>query len=133
MLAQVKQSLKRFAETTLMAQVNAALENERITSVEARFVRQWEWCVTLRGPQSEPTVFVEFGPTAVVENERAPERLGQPDYAKVFVTRQDPGDDGIDYIAQTDVELGDVLRGRSPGDDRLCNAVLKAIGLNDRT
>lgn len=100
-LAQVKKSLKRFAQQTLVGQVNDALLSGQIDSVEARFVGQWEWCVTLRRADSQPTVYLEFGPTAVVENARAPEPLVDPDYSKVFVTRKAVGQDGTDQILQT--------------------------------
>lgn len=110
-LAQVKRALKRFAAQTLMAQVNEALETETITAVEARFVGQWEWCVTLLRANSAPRVFLEFGPTAVVENGQAPETLDSRDYTRVFVTRQATGHDGVDRIIQTEVGLGEVLAG----------------------
>ena len=127
-LAQVKKTLKRFAEQTLVGQINRALESGQITSVEARFVGQWEWCVTLRRPNGEPTLYLEFGPTAVVENGRAPERLPHPDYTKVFVTRGT--DDGIDRIIQTGVGLDEILAGLSPEDTRLRDAVSSIISRN---
>jgi hypothetical protein len=126
-LARVKKALKRFAEQTLVEQVNGAFEKKDITAVEARFVGQWEWCVTLLRANSEPAVFLEFGPTAVVENGRAPEPLVHPDYTRVFVTRPASGRDGIDQIIQTDVGLGEVLAGLAAGDARLRDAVVAAI------
>jgi len=126
-LAQVKRSLKRFAEHTLVGQVNDALLSGQIASVEARFVGQWEWCVTLRRGDSQPTVFLEFGPTAVVENARALEPLVEPDYSKVFVTRLAIGQDGTDQLVQTQVGLDEVLAGLSGDDRRLRDAVLAAI------
>ena len=126
-LAQVKRSLKRFAEHTLVGQVNDALANGQIAAVEARFVGQWEWCVTLRRGDSHPTVFLDFGPTAVVENSRAPEPLVDPDYSKVFVTRKAAGQDGTDQLVQTQVGLGEVLAGLGSGDTRLRDAVLAVI------
>jgi hypothetical protein len=47
-LEDVKRALKGYAEQILIGQVNGALTNGHIDSVQARFVRQWEWCVTLR-------------------------------------------------------------------------------------
>jgi len=108
--------------------VNSALESKELTAVDARFVGQWEWCVTLRRADSRPTVFFVFGPTALVENGRAPEPLAHPDYTRVFVIRPARGsDDGIDLISQTDVGLGEVLAGMIADDTRLRDAVLAAI------
>lgn len=128
MLSRVKKILKWFSERTLTEQVNSALDTNEITSVEARFVGQWEWCVTLRREDTKPEIFFEFGPTAVVENGRVAEPLAHPDYTKVFVTRRARGrDTGIDLISQTDVGLGEVLDGLKEGDLRLRDAVLAAI------
>lgn len=127
-LARVKKTLTRFAAQTLVEQVNSALETKEFTSVDARFVGQWEWCVTLKRADSRPAVFLEFGPTAVVENGRVPEPLAHPDYTKVFVTRRARGrDEGIDLISQTDVGLGEVLAGMAADDIRLRDAILAAI------
>jgi hypothetical protein len=129
-LAAVKRALKRFAERTLTAQVNGALEKGHVTSVETRFVGQWEWCVTLRRSDSAQALFLEFGPTALVENGRAPEPLADPDYAKLFVTRKAASYDGIDQIVQTDIGLHEVLEGLRADDSRLRDSVLAVAGAN---
>lgn len=126
-LAEIKQTLKRYAEQTLTGQVNAALESGRVTRSRARYVGQWEWCVELQRADSHPTVFLEYGPTAVVQNGRAAEPVAVPDYTKVFVTREVIGSDAIDLIIQTDVGLGEVLAGLGKNDVRLRDAVLAAI------
>lgn len=127
-LARVKRMLKRFAAQTLVEQANTVLETKEFTSVDSRFVGQWEWCVTLRREDSRPAVFLVFGPTAAVENGRSPEPLAHPDYTQVFVARQTCGcNDGIDFIAQTDVGLGEVSTGLTADDTRLRDAVLAAI------
>ena len=126
-LAEVKRGLKRFAERTLIGQVNGARQYGRVASVQARFVWQWEWCVTLQRSDSEQSVYLEFGPTAVVENGYAPEPLVDPDYTKVFVTRQAADHDGIDLIVQTNVGLDEVLAGLSGDDARLRDGVLAVI------
>lgn len=131
-LALVKTTLKRFCEQALLAQLNTALETDEFTAVYARFVGQWEWCVTLRRGASKPSVHLEFGPTAVVENDRAPESLADPDYTRLFVTRQASGHDGIDYILQTDVGLVDVIAGLAVDDARLRDAVLVTIRVQPR-
>lgn len=51
-LAQVKGALKRFAEQTLVAQLNSELGAKDFTAADARFVGQWEWCVTLNRAES---------------------------------------------------------------------------------
>ena len=129
-LAVVKKALKQYAEQTLVPQLNSELGTKDFTAVDARFVGQWEWCVTLRPADSKPIVFLEFGPTAVVENDRAPEPLVQPDYTRLFVTGRTEEHEGIDYIFQTDVGLEDVLGGITADDTRLRDAVLAAIRTN---
>lgn len=130
-LAAVKKALKSFAQSTLMDQVNGTLQNGgRLTAAEARFVGQWEWCVTLRRSESLPTVYLEFGPTAVVENGRAPEPVANPDYSKVFVTRGAVDYDGIDQVVQTEVGIGEVLAGLRREDVRLRDTVLAVLSAN---
>lgn len=131
-LAEVKRSLRRYAEQTLKVQVNDALRMREqtsglLTSVHARFAGQWEWCVTLERADSNPPVFLEFGPTAVVENARVPVPLVDPDYTRVFVTRRTSDHDGIDQIRQTVVGLDEVLAGMSAEDTGLRDAVLAVI------
>jgi hypothetical protein len=123
-LAEVKRTLRRYADHVLIGQVNGALQNGRIASARTRFVGQWEWCVELQWTDSQRTIFLEFGPTAVVENQRAPHPLAAPDYAKVFLTRQSAGSDGIDRILQTGVGLDEILTGLSAEDTRLRDGVL---------
>ncbi|MCL3862963.1 PD-(D/E)XK nuclease family protein [Actinotalea sp. K2] len=129
-LAEAKRALKRFAEQILMDQINSALQNGHIASVQARFVGQWEWCITLGRSDSAPAVYLEFGPTAVVENGRAPVPLADPDYAKVFVTRKAADYDGIDQIVQTAVGLDEVLAGLGGDDVRLRDGVLAVVKAN---
>ena len=127
-LAETKRALKRYAEQTLTGQVNETLTSGHVTSVETRFVGQWEWCVTLRRADSQPAVYLEFGPTAVVENGRVAEPLVEPDYTKIFVTRQPAaGTDGIDRILQTEVGLDEVLAGLGDADPRLRDGVLAVL------
>ena len=126
MLARAKRSLKSFAELRLIQRVNESVGGNDITEVHGRFVGRWEWCVALIREDPKPDMFLEFGPTAVEENQRAPVPLVDPDYTRVFVTRRAPGHDGIDLIIQTDVGLADVLAGLDPDDTRLCEAVFAA-------
>lgn len=126
-LASVKDRLRRFARTVLTDQINASLQHGTIEKVATRFVGQWEWCVELRRSGHLPAVFLEFGPTAVVENDRLPLPLRDPDYSRVFVTLQAPAGEGISRIAQTEVSLSEVLNGLDPDDYRLRDAVLSLI------
>lgn len=125
-LAEVKRALKWYAQETLVGQVNEVLSDGRIDSVQARFVGQWEWCVTLQRADAQPTIFLEFGPTAVVENGLVPQPVVDPDYSRIFVTRQAVGGEGLDRIMQSDVGLADVLAGLGE-DTRLRDAVLATI------
>ncbi|GAB2603839.1 hypothetical protein GCM10009696_06740 [Kocuria himachalensis] len=123
-LASVKAGLRSFAQTTLKDQVNETVGSGRVTKVEARLAGKWEWCVALYRADAQPTILLVFGPTAVVENERAPELVSDPDYSRVFVTLKATGQQGLKRIVQTDVSLGEVINGLSPDDDRLREAVL---------
>lgn len=126
-LASVKDRLRSFARTVLTDQLNASLNHGTIEKVTTRFVGQWEWCVELQRRHQLPAVFLEFGPTAVVENARLPMPLSDPDYSRVFVTIQAPTGEGISRIAQTEVSLSDVLNGLELDDYRLRDAVLLVI------
>lgn len=123
-LAQVKRALKGYANQTLKGQLNERLRRGQVTAIDARFVGKWEWCVTLRRSDAAPAVFLTFGPSAVVENARVAEPVTDPDYGKVFVTRQGPGGEGVDRHTQTDVGLDEVLAGLDAQDHRLRDAIL---------
>lgn len=129
-LAEVKKALRGYAELTLAGQVNEMLGVGQVTRIRTRFVGQWEWCVELQRADSQPTVFLEYGPTAVVENARAADPVVGPDYTKVFVTRGVDGTDGIDRIIQTEVGLDEVIAGLNGDDVRLRDAVLAAAREN---
>jgi hypothetical protein len=109
-----------------MGQLNAELQSGPVTSVHTQFQGQWEWCVTLRRADPHPNIYLEFGPTAVVENARVPSPVAEPDYSRIFVTRQAEAD-GIDQMRQTDVSLIEVLTGLSDNDLRLRDAALAMI------
>lgn len=68
--------------------------------------------------------YLEFGPTAVVENQLVPEPVVDPDFTKIFVTRQAADGDGIDRIHRTDVRLDEILTGLGNDDSRLLESVL---------
>lgn len=78
----------------------------------------------MRRANAQPTILLVFGPTAVVENERAPEVVSDPDYSRVFVTLKTAGQQGFERIVQTGVSLGEVINGLSQDDHRLRDAVL---------
>lgn len=123
-LAAVKGALRSFARMALVDQVNHSLRLGAIEMVKTRFVGQWEWCVELQRADQQPAIFLEFGPTALVENERVPLPLDDPDYSRVFVTVQDPSGVSIARIIQTSVSLSAVLDGLARDDHRLRDAVL---------
>lgn len=62
----------------------------------------------------------------MVENGLVPQPVVDPDYSRIFVTRQAVGGEGLDRIMQSDVGLADVLAGLNE-DTRLRDAVLAAI------
>ncbi|GAA1322981.1 hypothetical protein GCM10009592_04820 [Brachybacterium rhamnosum] len=126
LLADVKGALRTYARAVLMEQVNARIGEGTIEQVVTRFVGKWEWCVELQRADASPTIFLEFGPTAVVEQERVPNPLDQPDYSKLFITHASLEGDGVKSIIQTEVSLAEILAGLSPEDLRLLDAVLAA-------
>lgn len=123
-LAEEQRSLRRYAEQTLLPRINEALPAGPVTAVETRFVGQWEWAVALRRADPYPHFYLEFGPTAVVENQLVPEPVVDPDFTEIFVTREVTDDDGIDRIHQTDVRLDEILTGLGNEDSRLLESVL---------
>lgn len=126
-LAAVKDRLRSFARTVLTDQLSASPMHGTIEKVTTRFVGQWEWCVELQRRDELPAVFLEFGPTAVVENARLPQPLSDPDYSRVFVTIQAPTGEGISRMAETEVSLSEVLAGLEPDDYRLRDVILSLI------
>ncbi len=123
-LAQVKKLLRQYAATTLTTQVNTSQGRDVIVGTEARFVGKWEWCITLRCA-GESDLFLTFGPTARTENENAKKPLGEPDFTRIFATRGVSGP--VDAIIQTDVRLDEVIRGLSPDDTRLHDALVSLL------
>lgn len=121
-LGSVKRALRQHADRVVRRRVNELLGGEAVCSVSANFQGQWEWCATLVTADGEPNIFLEFGPTAVTENERAPEPVSDPDYSRVFVTRQAGA--GIDRIIETEVTLAEVLAGLPDDDERLIGTVM---------
>ncbi|WP_025779840.1 PD-(D/E)XK nuclease family protein [Brevibacterium sp. VCM10] len=129
-LARVKDRLRSFSRSVLVDQVNANLGTGHVEKVVTRFSGQWEWCVELQRTDSERTIFLEFGPTAVVENERADAAIDDPDFGQVFATLRNPETGGISRIAHTGVSLAEVISGINREDTRLRDAVL-SITQND--
>lgn len=128
LLASTKRALRGYASTVLIDQVNERITAGPIEKVVTRFVGQWEWCVELQRADKHPTVFLEYGPTAVVERERVPQQTENPDYSQVFVTLKDAKVGGISRIAHTGVRLTEVLDGLTADDVRLRDAVLEIAG-----
>ncbi|MGP9844679.1 PD-(D/E)XK nuclease family protein [Brachybacterium sp. 107] len=126
-LTAVKTALRNYSRTTLADQVNDLTERGRIEKVVTRFVGQWEWCVELQRGEGRRTIFVVFGPTAVVEIDRATEMVPAPDYTCAFVTHAASDGQGIGRIVQTDVGLVEIIAGLSPDDVRLRDAVLEVM------
>lgn len=131
-LGTVKTSLRTFAQSTLMKQVNERLEEGRIERAEARFVGKWEWCVNLHRPDPYQNIFLSFGPTAVEELAAMSGEVNDPDYSRVFVTYA-LGGRNRGHLVQTDVGLDEAIKGLSHSDVRLRDSVLELIErLNER-
>lgn len=128
MLHEVKSALQRYAEHTLKAQVNEALEREAIAVAQAKFQGKWEWYVYLTPPPGSPRLpDLVFGPTAATSNDDAPSPLADPDYTKVFVLTT-TATEACERLDQTEVGIAEVLAGLSADDMRLRDAVIAAIG-----
>ena len=123
-LAEVKRALRHYAEHTLAAQLNETMATEQVTAIQTPFSGQWEWCVALIRADPHPNLHLEFGPTAVAQNELVATPVDSPDYTRVFVSRQAAGGEGIDRIRQADVGLDEALDGLSDSDLRLRDAIL---------
>lgn len=123
-LAAVKRALRTYAQRILVDQADRALAPGHITAVRTPFSGQWQWCVALIRDDPYPNLHLEFGPTAVAQNVLVADQVTDPDFSKVFVTRQAADGDGIDRLLQSDVGLGEVLAGLSDVDGRLRDAVL---------
>lgn len=132
LLGNVKRSLKHFAESQLVDQFNSAAAAGKVVAVETPYQGLWEFCVALRREGDSPSVFLEFGPTAVAENQLVAEPLHIPDFGKIFVTRRDIVNGGIDRILETDVGLEEVLQGLADDDPRLSDAALSIVGASWR-
>jgi hypothetical protein len=126
-LARAKDRLRNFGQSVLMEQANSYLHRGRIDEVVTRFQGQWEWCVELQRTDSQPTVFLEFGPTAVAKNALAKEPIIVPDYSRIFVTLQSSAANSTAEIVQTEVSLAEVAGGLAQEDTRLCDAVLTIV------
>ncbi|MGN7211893.1 PD-(D/E)XK nuclease family protein [Brachybacterium paraconglomeratum] len=127
LLASVKRALRDFAKSTLMYQVNEMVPAGPVEKVVTRFVGQWEWCVELQRGEAHRTVFLEFGPTAVVQQERTPHKLENPEYSQVFVALESAPEGGVSRLVHTGVRLDEVLSGLHTDDLRLRDAVLAII------
>lgn len=127
LLAATKGALRDFARGALMSQVNDRSATGQLEKVVTRFSGQWQWCVELHRAEELPTVFLQFGPTAVAERERVPHLLGNPDYSQVFVALQDRAVDGVSRIKHSGVYLSEVLEGLASDDVRLRDAVLAIV------
>lgn len=89
-----------------------------------KLVGQWEWSVELQRADAQPVIYLEFGPTAVVKNERVADPIDDPDYSRVFVSLRDAERGGTARMVQTEVRLSEVIGGLSHEDGRLRDAVL---------
>lgn len=123
-LLEVKRSLRHYAEHTLKSQINEALGEERVTTVRAKYVGQWEWWITLTAADSSSVAGLVFGPTAATYNGVVPRPLTDPDFTKVFVLTA--AESAAERLIQTEVGMADVLVGLAAEDTSLRDAVLAA-------
>ena len=123
-LGQIKHALKRYIEGIVVPQVNEILPWENVPKVKTHWVGQWQWSVILERVHVLPTLFFQFGPSAVAQNAASGWSVANPDYTKVFV-----GTDAKDKVGltQTDVTLHEVLDGLSDTDTRLCDSILELV------
>lgn len=132
-LGEIKRYLRQYAERRLMHQVNEALGEEVVVKVLSNFVGQWEWYVRLIDANKNLVVGLVFGPTAATYNDIVPEPVTTPDFSKIFVLIADQGADSERSLHQTDIDLGEVLTGFEPADDRLAQAVIPLVQAHHTT
>lgn len=125
-LADVKGMLRRYAQHTLIDQLNAALPAGGFTPARARYAGGWQWAVLLVRADG-PNMHLVFGPTAVVLNGLVSTPIADPDYSKIFVTRKAPDGEGSDLIRQTDVGMDEVIASLAADDFRLRYVILAAM------
>ena len=126
-LARAKAQLRSFARSVLVDQVNAAVDSGRIETVVTRYVGKWEWRAKFERADSQPSIFLEFGPTAVVDISRATQTIDNPDYSQLFVAIYDPANSTMSKVAYTGVSISDMIAGLDRDDLRLRDAVLSIL------
>lgn len=122
-LQKVKGTLKHYAAQVLRPQLNDALTGRSVTDVGARYAGRYQWTVTLElDGHAGDAVQLKFGPSAWYANEQDSEwtdRVSDPDYAHVFLTRR-----GTQQIRQSSVTLQEVLNGLAAEDERILSELL---------
>lgn len=123
-LAQVKASLRRFASTTLVKQLENAPDGARLETVGSNTRGLWVWGLSLQRPAPHRTLHLVFGPTAAHVLAHLSEVDVAPDYSRIFVTYPAVDVRHAGHVIQTDVRLDDVIKGLASDDVRLRDAVL---------
>lgn len=124
LLRRLKRKLRDYGDGTLKPQLNAALNEQYVGEVSARYQGNYEWSINFHSvsDSSKPAFQLKFGPSAWYANEKdgdrpASERSLGPDYAHLFVTRGK-------RIQQSVVALREVVNGLSQDDTRLRDEIL---------
>lgn len=93
LLRRIKRRLRDYGEGTLKPQVNAALNEQYVGEVSARYQGSYEWTINFYriGDNPSQAFQLKFGPSAWYTNEKdsdwpASERCVAPDYAHLFIT-----------------------------------------------
>lgn len=126
-LAEVKSTLRRYADRRLRSQLDERLSSGTVQSVYVRFVGQWEWWVRLRADDGAPVVDLVFGPTAVAYNSAVKEPVASPDYRRIFLHLPETATRDVARLVQTEVDLADVLAGLGMEDARLADSIADAL------
>jgi len=127
LLRRLKRKLRDYGEGTLKPQVNAALNEQYVGEVSAKYQGSYEWTINFSrvADNSKLAFQLKFGPSAWYANEKdsdwpASERCVDPDYSHLFVTCGKK-------IRQSVVALREVVNGISQDDTRLRDEVLGLI------
>lgn len=127
LLRRIKRKLRDYGEGTLKPQVNAALNEQYVGEVSARFQGIYEWTINFysAGDNPSPAFQLKFGPSAWYANEKdtnwpASGRWVDPDYSHLFLTCGKK-------IRPSVVTLRDVVSGLSQDDTRLRDEFLGLI------
>jgi hypothetical protein len=127
LLRRIKRKLRDYGEAVLSSKINAALDQQYVGEVSARYQGSYEWTINFFrvGDNQSPACQLKFGPSAwyAVANhfDWVPsEGRVAPDYTHLFIACNK-------RVRQSVVTLQEVVQGLAPDDTRLLDEVVEVI------